>query len=209
MALPYTPVSENRVIKRDVGGGFYNHLDPESFVVAAVHVSPYPANVNVFSAAANLTWTVERGVEIRRGSAPFPETRFPGYPFALTSNPSEVNYYIEQSLEVGSSECETIITATKEAGIYVSFGASERTNTSIFMAQFLLDPEGTTLIHCHKLRRSDGERNLWSDGKLHDFNVASTPYGRMGVGCWEHFHMALESRVAAHCCSPAVRQNSS
>lgn len=54
------------------------------------------------------------------------------------------------------------------------------------MAQALIDTTGEVILHRHKLRPSEGERDIWSDGTIDGLKVVDTPYGRWGMlECWE------------------------
>ncbi|KAH7007281.1 hypothetical protein EDB80DRAFT_880786 [Ilyonectria destructans] len=60
------------------------------------------------------------------------------------------------------------------------------------MSQIFWSPEGEKLIHRQKLRASEFECNLWSDGDVDGFKVVPTPYGRIGLlECWEHLHAQM------------------
>jgi aliphatic nitrilase len=101
-------------------------------------------------------------------------------------NVEQTQSYINNSLIEGDSNWNAFVDAVKEAGIYLAIGASERISDKLHMSQVLWSPEGQKLIHRQKLRASEYERNLWSDGSIDSFKVASTPYGRIGLlECWE------------------------
>ncbi len=114
------------------------------------------------------------------------ENRYPkGNDAAWIAN--HVADYIENSLEVGSSEWYTLVNAAKTNQIYLALGFSEKTNASIYMAQALISPCGEVLHHRQKVRPSGGERDIWSDGDMSGLKVLDTPYGRWGMlECWEY-----------------------
>ncbi|KAJ5908530.1 hypothetical protein N7495_001212 [Penicillium taxi] len=190
----------DKEIKYRKENGFYSHLDPEKFVVAAVSAqSNENSDGGLFQSNWDINYTTDKAVSIIKQAAEdgvglltFPEVWFPGYPFGLTANPSLTTKYINNSLVEDDANWKKLVAAVKATGIYLAFGFSERQDDYLYMAQALFSPDGEKLIHRHKLRPSGGERNLWSDGLLHSFKVVDTPYGRMGMlECWEHFHPSM------------------
>ncbi|KAH6974130.1 carbon-nitrogen hydrolase [Ilyonectria sp. MPI-CAGE-AT-0026] len=188
--------------------GFYDHLDPENFTVATVVKSPYdgPSPVELFNhpqslrqGSWNITLTTQRAIEFINkasdngiGLLVFPEVWFPGYPFTMMSKPELTQSYIDNSLVENDSNWIALVNAIKKAGIYVAIGASERIGDKLHMSQIFWSPEGEKLIHRQKLRASEFERNLWSDGDVDGFKVVPTPYGRIGLlECWEHLHAQM------------------
>ncbi|GAA5868552.1 hypothetical protein JCM8547_003184 [Rhodosporidiobolus lusitaniae] len=180
--------------------------DKGNITLAAVRAPPvnWPlpmANKNWTGVELDLNATVKYGVELIAQAADqgarlvaFPEVWFPGYPKGLI-NPSSPNVwlaehvemYINNSLVVGSSQWEELVSAAKDNEIYVAVGFSEKTSSNLFMAQALIDPNGDVLIHRHKLRPSAQERDLWSDGTTAEIYPVDTPIGRIGLlECGEH-----------------------
>lgn len=104
----------------------------------------------------------------------------------MRNNPERTQDYIDNSLVENDANWNDLVATIKKAGIYVAIGASERIGDKLHMSQVLWSPEGEKLIHRQKLRASENERNLWSDGSYDDFKVVQTPYGRIGMlECWE------------------------
>lgn len=102
-------------------------------------------------------------------------------------NVEQTQSYINNSLVEGDANWQALVNVIKEVGIYVAIGASERIGEKLHMSQVLWSPEGEKLIHRQKLRTSEYERNLWSDGSVDGFKVVQTPYGRIGLlECWEY-----------------------
>ena len=148
----------------------------------------------------------------------FPELYFPGYPVVSSYHvhrrclcpgvlepltcmpwqaintaytPENIAQYVEQSMSVDSPNFQRLVNAFRNATMYGSFGFSEIGDDAIFMAQALIGPDGSILIHRRKLRPSGVERDIWSDGDASGLVVETTPYGRMGMlECWEHFHVS-------------------
>lgn len=100
---------------------------------------------------------------------------------------SSVAGYINNSMVVGSPQWKSLLAAAKQNNIYLALGYSERTNSSIYMAQAIISNTGTVLHRRHKVRPSGGERNIWSDGQMSGIRAIDTPYGRWGIlECWEY-----------------------
>lgn len=94
--------------------------------------------------------------------------------------------YIANSLAIGSTHWQTLLAAAAEHRVYVALAFSELTNSSIYMGQSLVAPNGTVLISRRKLRPSGVERSFWSDGDTDGLKVVETPFGRWGIlECWE------------------------
>lgn len=95
-------------------------------------------------------------------------------------------------MSIDSHHFRRLADAFKKAEMYGSFGFSEIADDAIFMAQVLIGPDGSTLIHRRKLRPSGTERDIWSDGDPSGLIVKATAYGRIGMlECWEHFHVSI------------------
>ncbi|KAL3421938.1 hypothetical protein PVAG01_06094 [Phlyctema vagabunda] len=180
--------------------------DYTNLTVALVRAAPpgFPAPLlsrNYTGLAFDLEATLDYGISLIEEAATnganlivFPELWFPGYPKGADDDwiVEHVANYIDNSLQIGSGEWNRLLTAAKENQIYVSLGFSEKTNSSIYMGLAIISKYGELLHHRQKLRPSGGERNIWSDGDIHDIQAIATPYGRWGVlECWEHFHPSM------------------
>jgi nitrilase len=99
---------------------------------------------------------------------------------------SHIHDYVENSLVIGSPQWKSLLAAAKSNKVYLALGYSERTNSSLYMAQALISPCGEVLHARHKVRPSGGERDIWGDGEMDGLKVIDTPYGRWGLlECWE------------------------
>ncbi|KAI5479103.1 amidase [Pseudohyphozyma bogoriensis] len=148
---------------------------------------------NLTIAAYDLNGTVAYAVELIAEAAGQGASvvAFPGYDENDWMD-LHVEDYIENSMEVNSTQWNTLLAAAKSNAVYVGFGFSERAGDYIYMGQALFSPDGEVLIHRHKLRPSGSERLLWSDGTIEMLQVVSTPIGRIGLlECWEHFHPSM------------------
>ncbi|KAK6811812.1 hypothetical protein RU639_012463 [Aspergillus parasiticus] len=180
-------------------------INGSGFKLAAVREPPVnfalPVGLNKTWVDLDLHGTIAQAIEIiqeakaeRVSLIAFPELYFPGYPVGINTayTPKHIAQYVTQSMSVDGPEFQQLVHAFREAAMYGSFGFSEIANNSIFMAQALIGPDGSLLIHRRKLRPSGVERDIWSDGDPSGFVVQATPYGRIGMlECWEHFHPTM------------------
>lgn len=122
----------------------------------------------------------------------FPETWLPGYPWFLWLGPpiwglGFVRRYHENSLVIGSPEMDLLREAARRNKIHVLMGYSERDAGSLYIGQCLIDDAGQLVFTRRKLKGTHVERTLFGEGDGSDFQVADTPYGRIGaLCCWEH-----------------------
>lgn len=125
----------------------------------------------------------------------FPETWLPGYPFhiwlgspAWAIGGGFVQRYFDNSLAYDSPEARRLSDAAREAGITVVLGLSERDGGSLYIAQWLIGPDGETIARRRKLRATHAERTVFGEGDGSDLAVHDLPeLGRVGaLCCWEH-----------------------
>ena len=162
-----------------------------NYKVAAVQAAP------VF---LDLDATIDKSIELIAEAAQagakliaFPEVWLPGYPwYAWLEAPAlwMAKYsqrYFENSLEYGTEQAERIAAAAREHGIMVSMGLSERSGGSLYIAQWLIDSDGTTISQRRKLKPTHVERTIYGEGDGSDLAVEETELGRIGsLCCWEH-----------------------
>jgi len=138
----------------------------------------------------------------------FPELFIPGYPFGMNfgfrtgsrSEPGREDWkrYYDNSILAEGPEMDRLISAAKEAGVYVSIGYSERDafNGTLYNSNMMISPEGEAKNH-RKLKPTGSERVIWGDANKDYFPVMDTPWGPMGnLICWESY-MPL-ARVALY-----------
>lgn len=125
----------------------------------------------------------------------FPEAFVPGYPWyiwlgapAWAIGRGFVNRYFDNSLAYDSPQAVRLQQAIKKAGITVSLGLSERDAGSLYLAQWLIGPDGETISKRRKLRPTHVERSVYGDGDGSDLKVSDVAdLGRIGeLCCWEH-----------------------
>lgn len=106
--------------------------------------------------------------------------------------------YIENSLKIGDANWNRLIAAISDVGLYAGLAYSERLDDHMYMAQTLIAPNGSTLLHRHKLRPSGSERWFFTDGNIEDIRAVTTPHGRMGqLECGEHMYQTTRILMAA------------
>jgi aliphatic nitrilase len=123
----------------------------------------------------------------------FPETWLPGYPwYAWLDAPALWlakfgQRYFDNSLEYGTPQAERIAQAAKDNNIMVGLGLSERSGSSLYIAQWIIDNEGKTVAQRRKLKPTHVERTIFGEGDGSDLSVWDTKLGRVGgLCCWEH-----------------------
>ena len=125
----------------------------------------------------------------------FPEVFIPGYPWwiwlgapAWAIGRGFVQRYFDNSLTYDSPQAATLREAVKAAGITAVLGISERNGGSLYIAQWLLGPDGETIATRRKLRPTHAERTVFGEGDGSDLSVYARPdIGRLGaLCCWEH-----------------------
>ncbi|KAK9475714.1 carbon-nitrogen hydrolase [Lipomyces japonicus] len=196
--LPWTPADPTTVD--------YNNLtvalvraEPANWPLPVMNKNWTGVHFDINATVSKAVTLIEEAAENGANLVVFPELWFPGYPKGLADNVSIAPYiqdYVDNSLEVGTPQWETLINAAKDNGVYLVPAFSHRDGNSIYMAQALISPEGEVLLLRHKLRPSGGERTIWSDGDIDELKVIATPYGRWGLlECWEHFHPAMTYNI--------------
>ncbi|CDG40460.1 carbon-nitrogen hydrolase family protein [Asaia bogorensis] len=125
----------------------------------------------------------------------FPETFIPGYPWhiwldspAWSIGKGFTSRYFDNSLAYDSPEADRLRKAVREAGITAVLGLSERFEGSLYIAQWILGPDGETIATRRKLRVTHVERTVYGEGDGSDLAVHDIPgLGRVGaLCCWEH-----------------------
>ncbi len=124
----------------------------------------------------------------------FPETFIPGYPWHIWMGPPAwavargfVRRYFDNSLCYDSPQAERLRRAVRASGITAVLGLSERCGGSLYIAQWILGPDGETIHRRRKVRPTHGERTVFGEGDGSDLAVHDTPLGRLGaLCCWEN-----------------------
>ncbi|KAJ8071095.1 hypothetical protein OCU04_001438 [Sclerotinia nivalis] len=152
-----------------------------------------------------ITEAAENGAQL----VTFAEAFIPGYPTWIWTRPVDPllsTTYIKNSLVVDSDEMRTIQNCAAKNGIVVSLGFSENDNNSLYIAQAIIDGDGSIVMKRRKLKATHMERTIFGDASGDSLmNVASTRVGKVGtLACWEHcqpllkYH-TLHQREQIHC----------
>lgn len=161
------------------------------FVAAAVQAEPCWLDVGagVDKAAGLIAEAAANDASL----VAFPETWIPGYPHFLWLGPQAwgmqfVQRYHENSITVGDGAFQRLATAAADSGITVVFGASEKDQGSLYMAQFAFGADGEVLFCRRKLKPTHVERALFGQGDGSHLHVQEVDgIGRLGaLNCWEH-----------------------
>ena len=112
----------------------------------------------------------------------FPETWLPGYPWFIWLDAPAWGLqffprYHDNSLEYGTPEAEKLAAAAREHGITVALGLSERRGGSLYIAQWIIGPDGETIAQRRKLKPTHVERTVFGEGDGSDLSVYPTPSG--------------------------------
>jgi nitrilase len=124
----------------------------------------------------------------------FPETWIPGYPFwiwlgapAWAIMRGFVSRYFDNSLAYDSPQGERLRAAAKRNNLVVVMGLSERAGGSLYIAQWIIGPDGNTIAQRRKLKPTHAERTVFGEGDGSHLAVHDLPIGRLGaLCCWEH-----------------------
>lgn len=154
--------------------------------VAAAHAAP------VFMDRVK---TAEKAVTlIREASAQgaallvFPESFLPGFPVwcayrAPIDNHELFQRFVEHSVYVDGPEIKLIRAAAQKHGIFVSFGFSEKSHSSVaclWNSNVLIDDEGQIINHHRKLVPTFFEKMVWAAGDGAGLKVCNTRIGHIG-----------------------------
>ncbi|TID22297.1 carbon-nitrogen hydrolase [Venturia nashicola] len=142
----------------------------------------------------------------------FAEAFIPGYPAWIWTRPVDPvlsTQYIKNSLVIDSPEMRTIQSCAAKNQIVVSLGFSENSNHSLYIAQAIIDSDGSLLMTRRKLKATHMERTIFGDASGNSLmNVVETKgTGGKRVGalaCWEHIqpllkYHTLHQREDIHC----------
>jgi nitrilase len=146
-----------------------------------------------------IAW-IEQGKQAGCQLLLFPESFLPGYPRGLrfdavvgrrtdAGRATWLDYWAN-SVDVRSSQLDTIKAAIREAGIFVALGVTEReaVGGSLYCSILYFGPDGTLLGVHRKLKPTGLERYVWAEGDGSTLHTYNTPLGRIGgLICWENY----------------------
>ncbi|MCC7463021.1 MAG: carbon-nitrogen hydrolase family protein [Gammaproteobacteria bacterium] len=162
------------------------------YKVAAVQAAP--AFLDLDAGVDKAIGYIEQAAAAGARLIAFPETWIPGYPWwiwlgapAWAAQRGFVQRYFDNSLPYGSPQAARIARAAQAGRITVVLGLSEREAGSLYIAQWLIGPDGQTIAHRRKLRPTHSERTVFGEGDGSDLAVHATDLGRLGaLNCWEN-----------------------
>lgn len=162
----------------------------QNIKVAAVQAAPefMQLDAAVAKTCSYIKLAADQGCDL----VGFPECWIPGYPWYIWLNAAALNMkyfgdYHANCLSIDSEAYAAVAKAARDNGVYVSLGASERDHGSLYIAQFLIGPDGETLSARRKLKPTHMERTVFGDGDGSHIQVVDTGIGRIGqLSCWEH-----------------------
>ncbi len=145
------------------------------YKVAVVQAAPawLDLDASIDKSIALIREAAEKGAKL----IAFPEAFIPGYPWHIWMDSPAwaigrgfVQRYFDNSLAYDSPQAEKLRDAVRKAKLTAVLGLSERDGGSLYLAQWLIGPDGETIAKRRKLR-------------LH----ARSDIGRIGaLCCWEH-----------------------
>jgi aliphatic nitrilase len=165
-------------------------IEHPRFRAAAVQAAPefLDLDAGVDKAVALIAEAASHGAQL----VGFPETWLPGYPWFIWLGAPAWGLqffprYHDNSLSYGTPQADRIAAAAREHRITVVMGLSEREAGSLYIAQWIIGPDGETVAHRRKLKPTHVERTVFGEGDGSDLSVYDTPLGRLGgLCCWEH-----------------------
>ncbi|WP_130289631.1 carbon-nitrogen hydrolase family protein [Pseudonocardia sediminis] len=165
-------------------------IDHPRFRAAAVQAAPafLDLDAGVDKAVSLIAEAAGNGAKL----IGFPETWLPGYPWFIWLDAPAWGLqffprYHDNSLVYGSPQADKLAAAAREHDITVVMGVSERQAGSLYIAQWIIGPDGKTIATRRKLKPTHVERTVFGEGDGSDLSVYETPLGRLGgLCCWEH-----------------------
>ncbi len=158
--------------------------------VAAIQAAPVflDLDASIDKAIALIEEAAAQGAKL----IAFPETWLPGYPwFIWLDSPAWgmqfVQRYHDNSLIYGTPQAERLSEAARRNQIMVVMGHSEKDGGSLYMGQWIIGADGSTVARRRKLKPTHVERTVFGEGDGSDLSVHETELGRIGaLCCWEH-----------------------
>lgn len=166
-------------------------MDHPAFRAAAIQAAPVflDLDATIDKAVALIEEASDNGAEV----IAFPETWLPGYPWYAWLDAPAIwlakfgQRYFDNSLEYGTPQAERLAKAAKDNNIMVGMGLSERSGSSLYIAQWIISNDGKTIAQRRKLKPTHVERTIYGEGDGSDLSVWDSNLGRVGgLCCWEH-----------------------
>lgn len=162
------------------------------YKVAAVQAAP--AFLDLDASVDKTIAYIEEAAASGAKLVAFPELWIPGYPWwvwlgttAWAIRKGFVQRYFDNALSYDSPEADRIREAVRRNNITAVIGLAEREGGTLYIAQWLLGPDGETLAQRRKIRPTHQERTVFGEGDGSDLAVHDTELGRLGaLNCWEN-----------------------
>ena len=158
-----------------------------SFKVALAHVAPVflDRDATVDKCCALIAEAAHGGARL----IAFPEAYIPAFPAwaALDAPINNHEFFLRlaaNSVRVPGPEMSSIAEAARRAGIFVSIGLNEGTDTSVgclWNANLLIGEDGAVLNHHRKIVPTFFEKMVWANGDGAGLRVVDTAIGRIGA----------------------------
>lgn len=151
--------------------------------------------------------------------AVFPEALIGGYPKGRTFDTvigartplgrDEYRAYVAGAVSLDRVEIEALVTASREAAVFVVIGIIERHGGTLYCTAVMIDPKRGVVGNHRKLMPTASERLVWGFGDGSTLHVADSAAGRVGaVICWENYMPLLRHAMYAQgvdlYCAPTV-----
>lgn len=156
------------------------------YKVAAVQAAPafLDLDASVDKTIAYIKEASDAGAEL----VTFPELWIPGYPWwvwlgstAWAVQRGFVQQYFDNALSYDSPEADRIREAVAKHKITAVIGLAERKGGTLYIAQWIIGPEGETIAERRKVRPTHQERTVFGEGDGSDLAVHDTSLGRVGA----------------------------
>lgn len=172
--------------------------------VAAAHVEPVwmSRDETVEQVRSSIADAGARGVQL----LVFPESFVPGFPYWINLGCApalQQQLWLQlraEALETATPEglkaLDAIRGASREHGVAVILGATERFRENLFNVQIVIDVDGAVVGLRRKLVPTLFERTVWGAGDGSGLAAFDTTVGRIaGLMCWEHLHHLIRHAV--------------
>src|SRR4051794_31069819 len=151
-------------------------IEHPKYKVAVVQAAPawLDLDASIDKSIALIRDAAEKGAKL----IAFPEAFIPGYPWhiwldspAWAIGRGFVQRYFDNSLSYDSPQAEKLREAVRKAKLTAVIGLSEREGGSLYLAQWLIGPDGETIAKRRKLRPTHAERTVYGEGDGSDLAV--------------------------------------
>lgn len=170
-------------------------MNEQRYTVGVVQAAP--AYLDLAGSVDKAVHLIAQAAQAGARLLAFPELWLPGYPWWIWLDGEERaaldQRYREQAFTHGSSAARAIAQAAAAHGIHVVMGMAEREGSQLYIAQWLVDPQGATRLRRRKVKPGPVELRVFAEGGAHDLPVVDSALGRIGaLACAEHRHPLLK-----------------